>query len=157
MITVKDTDRTISFTGKLLASSTSYTPGKSRWIEFKLYHTETGDYLLSRLGATLVFHSAFCDTVRRNCIDPLPSNVLAKNMVPCEKCRPQLEYEEFVYPEVPRHWAQSTPTAEGVLSFLVKYDEFDSPYYTTVARNLITDAAKNDDELRDIYYNTKLT
>lgn len=156
MITVKDRDTTILFDGEELAHSSSYTPGKGRWIEFRLYRTTDNRYVVSRLGATLYYHSAFCDTVRRNYIDPLPSNVISKNMIPCDKCRPTLS-EEFVYPEVPRHWTNVSSTPDGVLNTLMKEDEFGSLYLTNVARDLIVAATKYDDALYDAYHVQHLT
>ena len=156
-IEVRDTNRTITFDGMELAHSSSHHPGKGRWIEFWLYRTLDGRYVLSRLGATLYFHSAYCDTVRRNYIDPLPSSVVAKNMIPCERCKPSRDKDEFVYPEVSRHWAQVSNSPDGVVMSLKKEDENGSEYFTTVARNLIEDAAAVDAGISDSYYSETLT
>lgn len=151
MHTVKDGDRNLKFDGTELATSSSQAKDKYRWVEFKLYRTARGDYVLHRLGVTLYFHSAYCDVVRRNRIDPLPSEVVSVNLVPCERCNPGRS-ETFLYPEKPRHWAQVSATPEGVIASLKKYDEHGTEYLTGVARRLLETAAKNDADLRDAFY-----
>lgn len=47
---VRDADRVIKFNGRELASVTSWTDGKKRWIELDLYITEAGTYVLHGCG-----------------------------------------------------------------------------------------------------------
>ena len=56
MFEVKDGSRTLQFKGRLLAESSSWRRGSTRWIEFALYRTENGSYVLSRIGVSLIFH-----------------------------------------------------------------------------------------------------
>jgi hypothetical protein len=42
MFEVKDGSRILQFNGKLLAESSSWRRGSTRWIEFELYKTENG-------------------------------------------------------------------------------------------------------------------
>ena len=152
MFTVKDGDRSLKFDGVELATSSSQSKGKYRWVEFKLYKTAKGDYVLYRLGATLYFHSGYCDIVRRNGIDPLPSEVLSLNLMPCERCSPSRDTDTLLYPEVPRHWAQVSSTPEGVISSLKKYDENGTEYLTGVAKRLLVVAADKDDQIHQAFY-----
>ena len=56
MFEVKDSSRTLQFNGKLLSKSSSWRKGSVRWIEFALYKTENGSYVLSRIGVSLIYH-----------------------------------------------------------------------------------------------------
>ena len=60
MYEVRDNKRTLKFDGVLLAFSTSFRPGVKRWIEFALYKTDGGNYVLSRVGETHLFHDPEC-------------------------------------------------------------------------------------------------
>ena len=60
MFEVKDGARTLQFSGKLLGESSSYRPNSNRWIEFRLYRTQSGSYVLSRIGVSLIYHGAAC-------------------------------------------------------------------------------------------------
>ena len=70
---VKDGSRTLQFSGKLLAESSSWRQGSYRWIEFKLYKTDNGSYILSRVGVSLIFHGAACPLVKRYGLNEMPS------------------------------------------------------------------------------------
>ena len=50
MFEVKDGSRILQFSGRLLGESSSKRGDSTRWIEFKLYKTENGKYILSRVG-----------------------------------------------------------------------------------------------------------
>lgn len=50
---VYDRERKLVFTGELLSESTSYRPGKKRWIKMKLYRTEAGGYVIAGEGPSL--------------------------------------------------------------------------------------------------------
>ena len=65
MIQVKDGSRTLQFSGTLLGKSSSWRNGSTRWIEFALYKTENGSYVLSRIGVSVVYHGAACHLVKR--------------------------------------------------------------------------------------------
>ena len=46
--------RRIRFEGELLATSTSWEQGADRWVEFALYRTASGNYVLSRIGRSVL-------------------------------------------------------------------------------------------------------
>lgn len=48
--TVFDGEREIRFTGQLLGESSSERPGKSRWIELRIFRTAGGKYIVSGVG-----------------------------------------------------------------------------------------------------------
>jgi hypothetical protein len=50
---VYDRERKLIFTGELLAQSSSFRPGKKRWIELRLVKTDAGSYVISGEGPSL--------------------------------------------------------------------------------------------------------
>lgn len=152
MIKVKDTGRTLQFDGVLLGEASSHRPGSTRWVEFALYRTAAGTYVLSRVGQTRLYHTPSCDIVERNNLDTIPISVLNNSQVPCAECRPdRSEHLEEVAPEAPRHWALVSETAEGVLDALYRYDESGTRYLTAVAQRLLERAADADDAISQVY------
>lgn len=152
MHSVKDGDRVYKFEGELLAHSSSRSDGKGRWVEFNLYRTARGGYVLSRTGVTLFYHFGACPVVRRNGLEPLPAEVLPTNSIPCPDCRPDLQADTLLYPEHPRYWAQVCETPEGVISSMRQRDAHGTAYLTEVSRRLLEQAAKADKGIHDAYY-----
>lgn len=152
MYSVKDGIRTLNFDGEKLAFSSSSSPGKPRWIEFTLFKTVGGDYVLARVGATMVYHAGYCEIVRRNRLDPLPSDVVSHNLIPCEKCKPSRDRDTDLFPEYPRYWATVVQEPEGVVACMRKVDETGTEYLTAVSHRLLVEAAKNDEGIHKAYY-----
>ena len=151
MFSVKDGDRTLQFNGTLLAKSTSERRGAYRWIEFELYKTETGSYILSRTGVSLIFHGAACQLVSKYKLNESSTNLLPQAAVPCEECQPDTSLD-LVFPEKYRHWAQITDDPDDVVQALYKYDEKSSIYYlTSVAQRLLEKAARVDIGIASVY------
>lgn len=150
MIEVKDGARTLQFNGKLLGKSSSWRRGSTRWIEFELYRTESGSYILSRVGVSLVYHGASCSLVKRYGLNEVSFEELSKEALPCEECSPTQE-AELVFPEKNRHWAQVSEEPIAVLDALYKFDEGGARYLTNVAQRLLEDASKADDKIASIY------
>lgn len=150
MLEVKDGARTLQFKGSLLGKSSSKRRDSVRWIEFELYKTESGSYVLSRVGVSLVFHGAACHLVKRYGLQERPSDDLSNLAVPCEECDPD-DSLDLVFPEKYRHWAQISDKPDAVLEALYKYDDNGARYLTGVAQRLLQDAAKLDSKIADIY------
>jgi hypothetical protein len=150
MIEVKDGARTLQFNGKLLGSSTSWRKGSSRWIEFELYRTESGSYILSRIGVSLVYHGAACALVKRYGLTEIDYLELSDNAISCEECFPD-ESTTFVFPEKHRYWAQVSDEPGAVLDALYKYDDGGARYLTNVAQRLLETAAKVDKPIAEVY------
>lgn len=49
-----DGDRTFVFTGELLGEATSFTVGKTRWTEARIYRTRTKNYIVEIVGRTKI-------------------------------------------------------------------------------------------------------
>jgi hypothetical protein len=150
MYYVKDGSRTLQFTGSLLGKSSSYRRGSTRWIEFELYKTESGSYILSRVGVSLIFHGAACPLVKRYGLQEASPDLLEKSALPCEECSPT-EEADLVFPEKHRYWAQVSEEADAVLDALYKYDQGGARYLTNVAQRLLEDASEKDKAIDSIY------
>jgi hypothetical protein len=151
MYEVKDNKRTLKFDGVLLAFSTSFRPGVKRWIEFGLYRTTGGSYVLSRIGETHLYHDPTCAVAERNGLTKIPREALREGSVGCEVCRPEFTTSETVSPEMPRYWAQVSDTADAVVDSLYKYDEAGARYLTSVAERLLEEASAVDTAIESAY------
>ena len=147
---VKDGSRTLQFNGKLLAESSSWRRGSYRWIEFKLYKTDNGSYVLSRVGVSLIYHGAACPLVKRYGLVEMPADTLEKDATPCEECYPT-RAAVMIFPEKRRYWAQVSDEATPVLESLYKYDQGGARYLTNVAQRLLEDASDIDRGIETVY------
>lgn len=150
MLEVRDGDRTLQFNGVLLAKSTSERRGAYRWIEFELYKTESGSYILSRVGVSLIYHGAACSLVSRYGLKEASTSQLSSAATPCEECRPD-DSLDLIFPEKYRYWAQVSDRPEAVLDALHKYDDNGARYLTSVAERLLKEAARLDSEIAHVY------
>ncbi len=148
---VQDGKRTLKFDGALLAYSTSYRPGSNRWVEFGLYKTSGGSYVLSRVGMTNLYHVTDCDVAKRNGLPPTPRAAMREGSTPCEFCFPQRTDSEMVAAELPRYWAQVSDNAEAVVDVHYKYDEAGARYLTGVATRLLEEASDLDPDIESAY------
>jgi hypothetical protein len=149
MIEVHDDRRVLEFEGSEIGFSSSERPGVGRWIEFTLYKTAgDGQYVLSRVGVSNVYHAPECYVATRGGIIPEPVSVLEADAEPCEKCRPQERELPLVARERDKTWARVCKTPEALYSALLKPDPQDgSLRMTAVARRLLEDASRTDAEL----------
>ena len=150
MIEVKDGSRTLQFNGKLLGKSSSWRRGSNRWIEFELYKTENGSYVLSRVGVSVIYHGAACHLVKRYGLQEVSVDELRNDVVPCDDCRPSFT-AEVVFPEKNRYWAQVSEDPNAVLEALYKYDNGGARYLTHVAQRLLEDASNLDKGIETVY------
>lgn len=150
MYEVKDGSRTLQFNGRILGQSSSWRPGSNRWIEFNLYKTENGSYVLSRVGVSLVYHGAACPLVKRYNLVESSTDKLSEDATPCQECEPNRELP-VVFPEKYRNWAQVSEDPEAVLEALYKYDQGGARYLTNVAQRLLEEASKYDPGIDGIY------
>jgi hypothetical protein len=150
---VKDGVRTLSFEGELLSSSSSRVGSRPRWVEFKLFRTLKGVYIISRVGVSRYYHSAECAVVSRNRLSAVDESELGADAIPCIDCRPTGLQIEGVFPETPRYWAQHSDKARGIIAALMKYDNNQTEYLTNVASRLLEDAAEVDEGIAAAFYN----
>jgi hypothetical protein len=145
MFKVFDSARILQFEGVHLSHSSSHRTGVPRWIEFDLYRTEVGQYVLSRIGVSMIYHGGYCRLVEDYGLHSAPAATLTLEAVPCEKCHPTIhEDNDLVYPETSRPWAQVCPNAGAVLRAIQREDDAGNRYLTRVARNLLEEASHHD-------------
>ena len=147
---VRDGSRILQFSGKLLAESSSWRRNSYRWIEFSLYKTENGSYVLSRVGISLIYHGAACPLVDRYALHEVAWKNLSKEAIPCEECNPDAS-APLVFPEKDRYWAQVSEEPGAVLDALYKKDDSGAYYLTYVAQRLLDEASEQDKQLAAIY------
>jgi hypothetical protein len=150
MYEVKDGARTLQFEGALLGESTSRRRDSTRWIEFKLYRTESGSYILSRIGVSLVYHGAACPLVKKYNLQELSFSLIDDQSLACEQCEPSEEVS-LVFPEKHRYWAQVSEEPNAVLEALYKYDDGGARYLTNVAQRLLENASSTDSGIESVY------
>ena len=150
MYEIKDGSRTLQFEGSLLGKSSSFRRGSTRWIEFELYKTESGAYVLSRVGVSLVYHGAACPLVKKYGLQEISFDELDGDSIPCEECYPTHE-ADLVFPEKHRYWAQVSDEADAVLDALYKYDPSGARYLTNVAQRLLEEASMKDSNIDAVY------
>ena len=150
MIEVKDGSRTLQFNGKMLGKSSSWRRGSNRWIEFELYKTDNGSYVLSRVGVSVIYHTGACQLVKRYSLQEVNVDTVRDDVSPCDECRPSLA-AEVVFPEKNRYWAQVSEDPNAVLEALYKYDNGGAKYLTHVAQRLLEDASEADKGIDAVY------
>lgn len=148
---VKDGVRSLEFNGELIAESSSKSRGKPRWVEFKLYRTESEIYVVSRVGVSNLYHTESCEVVTRNRLSAVDELELSPEYTPCRDCRPERISPDGVFPETPRSWAQVCQTPKGVIASLMKEDHNGTEYLTNVARRLLEEASIYDNEIKKAY------
>lgn len=152
---VKDGIRTMNLTGELLAASSSERPDSVRWVEFYLYRASvSGDWVVSRVGKSVIFHTEDCRISKRNRLKPIDGFNLSNDHTPCPECNPDFADPEGVYPEEERSIAQICYSPQNVVEFLEKRKTEDGDevvYLTNVARKLLEQASLVDDDIRSAY------
>lgn len=152
----RDGARRIGFEGVELARSSSEGPGKSRWIEFTLYKTKSGQYVIYRIGRSYVYHHIDCPIVIKNRLSMYPEEHLPSKYTPCQECKPSILEIDGLYPETPRYYTQPSDTPEGVVAILHKTDTNKVRYLTRVAKDLLYKASQVDEGIRDVFFKDNL-
>lgn len=159
MIEVHDDRRILRFEGEEIGFSTSERPGAGRWIEFTLYKTAgDGQYVLSRVGVSNVYHEPECRLAVRGRLEAVPRSALEPDAVPCDRvpgvadgCSPGRSGLPLVCPEPDKTWARAYRTVEALFAGLMKHDQQGGLYMTAVARRLLEDASGRDREIAGLY------
>ena len=154
---VNNEDRELRFRGKFLGFTSTENRGSDRWIEFAIYRTEGGKYVLSRAGRSIRFHVRNCSTVAKNPhLRPASLATMTDESSPCPECMPRGDYHlddnEQVYPEQDRTWAGVFDTPQSLIDDGLSKRENGVSFLTTVARQVLEKAAENDRDLYDAYY-----
>lgn len=150
--TVPDGVRRLEFDGVQLAKASSWAKHKPRWVEFELYRTPKNSYVLARTGDSVLFHNEDCALVTRNKLSAVPPEELDESYMPCSDCKATRLDPEGVFPEKPRHQAQVSDDAVGVVASLMRRDPNGTEYLTNVARDLLIEASRWDEQIAEAFY-----
>lgn len=153
---VKALGTSLSFDGVELSTASSR-GSDPRWIEFTLYRASTGQYVISRVGKTIVFHRYDCEITEKNGLDAVEYDTIPSGFVPCHKCKPSRIDPEGLFPEKERPYFQTCDKPEGVVRFLERKGKYDNlMYLTNVARDLLMGASQHDKGIYNVYVDQKL-
>lgn len=148
---VKNGSRLLRFEGQKLAFSSSRRNDSPRWIEFDLYKTVSGSYVLSRVGVSHVFHSSVCPLVEKYGLHESSVEDLGVDAVGCNECDPDFD-DPILYPESFRYWTLVADDAETVLDALYQPDSRSrGRYLTRVAERLLEAASLLDPDIDQVY------
>ena len=147
MYRLHDGTRVIKFSGSILGQASSGDEDSLRWSEFTLYKTQSGKYILHRVGKSRVYHTTWC----HRGLESTPREAITDDWVPCDKCKPHLTRDSVVCPEKTRNKVIMTPTAESVVKSLYMKDADNVFYLTNVAKCLLEEASDNDSDIEKAY------
>jgi len=142
---VIDGKRRYIFDGELLAEATSRNPTSVRWVEMQLYRAASGEYILARVGRSIVYHDPTCAVVQKSELEIAPR---PENGVQCEICVPK---SGVFCPERDLKSARVTSDPKNVVSSLYLRDKDQSHYLTRTARELLEAAGVRDSRIADAY------
>lgn len=149
---VRDRYQILKFSGTKLSESTSKEPNKTRWVEFELYSTYSGIYVLARRGASIVFHNENCEIVERNKLSAIPVDELPLFYVPCDKCKPaKIAQPDGVFPETIRYWVTKSRNPQDIIDALMQSDDNQVQYLTRVAADLLKRASEHDPVIKEAF------
>ena len=145
---VKNGQRIIEFDGELLSSSSSQNNDSVRWVEFNLYLTAGGSYVLERIGHSRIYHDIGCEVVDRSGLKFRPGDLVGPEHVACPQCEPDIQDpNDIIVIEKPRYFGLWSESPDVVLESLYG----NRNYMTKVAERLIEDAALYDQRLERAY------
>lgn len=144
----------IQFNGDKLAHSTTETSDSVRWIEIEIYKTQSGRYVIHRIGVSLVYHKYNGPCVGKGVKTRLSE--LDGDVVPCKDCRPPRRsmhgYDEdqdlLVSAEQDRHTADVC-SANEVQDCLMVRPYRGQPFLSSPARKALDQAIAADPSLSE--------
>jgi hypothetical protein len=152
---VNDQLRVLEFEGALIGEASTETTSSPRWTEIRIYKTVGGNYVVERVGVSLVYHrsDASCASgVSRPVGDVIDND--ARELEPCEHCEPgdiyrgDISLSTRIKVETNRNSASAVP-ASGLVQALTLSRPNGSEYVSNVAQAALTEAISNDPELAD--------
>jgi hypothetical protein len=154
---VKDGQRTLTFSGWLLAEADSQSGHDVRWTELTLYKTLTGKYVLEKIGRSDVFHADRCkrrskgvkfDTLEYALSDD-QDDALEAYFQPCDQCRPAYDEEPvWVERDISAIALFDAPTA--LVDSLFRRDGDNMRFLSRVSRNLLDQAKLRDTGIDEV-------
>ena len=148
--------RVTEFTGVRLAHESSKRPDSLRWTEISLYRTEGGNYIVHKVGRSVVFHEEGkpCSSG-----EEIPASALDADSKACPRCGvpgfksavnaghpmgPPNWTRRTVRREQDRHTVHVSTAAEGAVESAYTQDDDGTTYLTRPARFALQEASKHD-------------
>lgn len=142
---VRDGYRTLEFDGTRLANSDSFREGSGRWIEFELFRTTTGRYVLSRVGVSTFYHLPTCHIAIRGNLREDGRDTVREDDMACPECNPHLSNAPLVCFEKEKYWGRVFDSPAEVVQALTKEDpRTGTRYLTQVSKRLLDKAVESD-------------
>jgi hypothetical protein len=162
---VQDGTRYLEFDGQLLGEATSDDGRSQRWTEVKIYKSDTGRYIVAKIGRSVVYHvpGAQCGKFGRVMSHGVIKRTFPENaqigwvdFVPCRKCSPVYLDDaaagtQSFSVEQTRHSAQVAESTRGLVEILHRRDDNDVTFLPKVARNALEAAAAKDPAIREAW------
>lgn len=155
---VRDGARLISFDGVRLAEVSSARSTSPRWTEMVLYKTESGRYVLSKIGRTKVLHQAGCPAImgRLNLyMDEFPNTAPEEGNFDFHTCVGESYYLDELLVEQTRYWAFIGETAEAIVKALYN-SKGDVRFLPRMSINLLEEAMLRDNAIAEAYGNERV-
>lgn len=141
-------DDKVEFVGHKIGHANSDDGKSLRWTEVEIYRTESSNYVVRKIGRSVVFHRVNgCETTtgvqHTGPLDP-------ENWFPCPVCHPaEPAPDGLTVLEVDRVTTHISSTPEGCIETLISRDENGVRFTTKVARRAMEAARAIDPELKD--------
>jgi hypothetical protein len=153
---VHDQFNVLEFEGMLIGEATTETKDAPRWTEIRIYKTTGGNYIVERVGVSLVYHrvDATCASGLGRVVGDLIEND-ARELEPCDRCNPgdiyrgDLTLDTRVRVETDRHSA-SAVAAEKLVDALTLTRTNGSRYVSNVAQSALSNALEHDPDLAGV-------
>ena len=151
---VRDGVRLVSFDGVKLAEVSSQRSTSPRWTELTLYRTDTGRYVLSKIGRTVVLHMPGCPSIIGNLnrfVDDHPGEDPDEAPWEPHVCvAADADIDELLVEET-RYWAVVADTAADIIGHLHRKDG-GVTVLPRLSVNLLEQAAQVDADIADGFY-----
>lgn len=156
-IEVRDGARRITFEGQLIGSSSSRRHGSPRWSEYKLYRTDSGTYVLEKVGRSIVVHMPACSDI----VNPLnrfesdhPGEDPTNGWWFCENCTAHGYNITALLVENDRNWVTITEEPREVIEALYRR-KGGARSLQRISISLLEQAARADEKISAAFYSVE--
>jgi hypothetical protein len=125
-----DGNRRIHFRAAVLGSATTARPGAPRWSELVVYRQPvgagdelTGDYVVARIGRSMVVHDPECTMANRRSMTPIDHGAVTERYFAHLDCSPNLTSPQCLL-ERTRYRVLQARTAEDLVKILLPHNTF---------------------------------
>lgn len=134
-------EQAIHFQGRKLGHGTTESPDNHRWLEIDIYQTQAGQYVVEKVGMSVVYHSPGASCGSRGSREEF-TQTDAHDLVPCQRCKPKAVVGDTIVLEEEKHETFVSATPEEMVRTLLPH----------VALRALREAARNDDVLQEKFF-----